>query len=461
MDNTKTYKGIFWIPSEPDNYKNGLLKFLDKTAYVDLFDSFDKDPFNIKTKRRKEICCIYGVLDGGRCCILHKCNLSITGALSGLTSTLINFTYLFYSSNRDLIQKETHFDKIEFQINTLFHWGGENSIESNRDSENNLSLDYKSPEINEDIYEQEDYILRLNHTTSIPLTTHKKSLSIDQDTSLILELKKEKHDVLEGLNFIDKIHDFFVILHCDKVELKNIFNLSTPEDEFFYCYTNKIRFRNSKSYQSHEFGNLFTLDELKEVSKIDLIFKSWMSLYDEHRYTIELLTQSLSDIKMNAQHKFMNLIYGFEHLITKDLNIEIAKEFYTRKDKEILSEIESLIPEEIRVNNHNFFGKLKSRLESHRKLSDKFNAFFEQLEIPIKELFNEESEAFIDKVINTRNHFAHVNNKTPRIDLDELYLYNLKLEAILVFTIFKKLDIPTEKIRIKLKMHDRFQKIVR
>ena len=55
MNTSREYKGIFWIPGEQDNWKNGILKFLDGIAYVDLFGSFDKDPFNNRSKRRKQL----------------------------------------------------------------------------------------------------------------------------------------------------------------------------------------------------------------------------------------------------------------------------------------------------------------------------------------------------------------------------------------------------------------------
>ena len=70
-------------------------------------------------------------------------------------------------------------------------------------------------------------------------------------------------------------------------------------------------------------------------------------------------------------------------------------------------------------------------------------------------------QIFVEKIVNTRNHFAHVNNKEPRIETEELYLYNIKLEAILVFVFYLKLGLPLDKIKLKIRMHDRFQRVIK
>ena len=461
MNTNKTYKGVFWLPNKPENHKNGLLKFLNERAYVDLFDSFDKDPLNFKSKKRTEICCIYGFLDNGRCCVLHKCHLSISGGFSGLIGTLINFEYVFYSSNRNLIEKKTKFSKIEFKLNTLFHWGGSNSIESFHNEDNSYSLNYKKPSSSDLIFSNEKYELKLNHTTSIPLTTNKKSLLIEQDTSLILKLKSNE-DILNDFDFIEKIHDVFILFHADKVEINNTYQLTTSEnEEYFFCYSNRKRFRKSRGYQSHEFGNLFTYNELAAFTNINDLFDKWFSMYDKFNYPIELIMNCLSDVNMNRQHKFMNLVYALEYITVKDLDNEFAKVYFASADQEILDQIENIVNRNQSVNQQNLLNRLKARLSKNRKLSDKFSSFLEQLKLPIQELFLEDNQTFIEKIVNTRNHFAHVNNKEPRIEYNDLYLYNIKLEAILVFIFYLKLGLPLDKIKIKLKMHDRFQSVIK
>lgn len=460
MNTNKTYKGVFWIPSEPENHKNGLLKFLNETAYVDLFDSFDNDPLNIKSTRRTEICCIYGFLDNGRCCILHKCQLSISGGFGGLIGTLINFEYVFYSSNRDLIEKKTEFSKIEFKLNTLFHWGGSNSIESFHNEDDSYGLNYKKPSSTDFIFSNEKYELKLNHTTSMPLTTNKKSLLIEQDTSLILKLKSNEN-ILNDFDFIEKIHDLFILFHADKVEINNTYQLTTSEnEEYFFCYSNRKRFRKSKGYQNHEFGNLFTYYELIELTNINDLFNKWLSLYNQLNYPIELITICLSDISMNSQHKFMNLMYSLDVLQQSDkITLKLKKEkTLSKKETQIIERLKT----EYKVDK-NTLESLKVKLikTENPSLKDKITTLLSQFSPFFVELFGITLRDFIEITVNTRNFYAHINETKPIIDNKDLYLYNLRLEAILVFIFYLKLGLPLDKIKLKIRMHDRFQRIIK
>ena len=139
----------------------------------------------------------------------------------------------------------------------------------------------------------------------------------------------------------------------------------------------------------------------------------------------------------------------------------MAKVYYANADQKILDEIKKIVNGSKSINQNNFLNSLRTRLSKNRKLSDKFGSFLEQLNLPIQELFKEEHQIFIEKIVNTRNHFAHVNNKEPRIETEDLYLYNIKIEAILVFIFYLKLGLPLDKIKLKIRIHDRFQRVIK
>ncbi len=257
-------------------------------------------------------------------------------------------------------------------------------------------------------------------------------------------------------------HDLFILFHADKVDINNTYQLTTSEnEEYFFCYSNRKRFRKSNAYQGQEFGNLFTYNELSELTNINDLFNKWFLLYDNLNYPIELIINCLSDISMNGQHKFMNLIYALEYITVKDLDNEFAKVYYASADQKILDEIENIVNGDKSINQNNLLNNLRTRLSKNRRLSDKFGSYLEQLNLPIQELFKEEHQVFVNKIINTRNHFAHVNNKEPRIETEDLYHYNIKIEAILVFVFYLKLDLPFEKIKLKIRMHDRFKRVIK
>lgn len=453
MDINKTYKGVFWIPSEPENHKNGLLKFLNETAFVDLFDSFDKDPLNIKTKRRDKICCIHGILENQKCCILNNCELRISNAF-GIIETLINFDYLYYSSNRDLISKNLDFEKIEFKLDSLFHWVGHTSIESVIQPDGNYGLNYKKTDLVDILFSNESYSLKINHITSLPLITNKKKITVEQDTTLILK-SNSNHSITEFYAFLDKIHDLFILLNADKVELDSTLQFTTNTNEkYFFCYNNLKRFRNTKRFSKHECGNLFTLSSLRKKIDLNSFFNYWFSMYTDYYYPIELLTKCLSDISMNIQHKFINLVYSLEIIYQKDSNSKLIGEYLNKNDQKLITKIE-----ELGLKDKNTINQIKSRLSKNYRLKEKITALLEPLESTIQNLFKQELTDFVEIIVNTRNYLAHESNKIPRLEIEEFYDYNLKLEAIILTIFFNKLGLQLKDIELKVKMHDRFQKV--
>jgi len=460
MNPSKTYKGIFWIAGEEDNSKNGLLKFSNGVAYVELFDSFDKDPINIKTKQRDKICCIHGVLEDQYCCILNNCELKISNGLGSILETRIKFDYFYYSSNRDLILKKLDFEKVEFNLDNLFPWIGNTSIETVQQPDGKYGLNYKEPKKVDTLFSSESHSLKIKHITSIPLITDKKNITIEQDTTLILE-SNSNHSITESFVLINKIHDLFILINADKVELDSTLEFTTNTNEKgFFGYNNLKRFGNAKGFSKQGSHNLFTLSSLQERIDLNLFFSSWFSMYQYYKYPIELLIECLSNASMNVQHKFINLMYSLDVMqqqgkITGDLigNIELST-----KEKNIIEKLKN----EYKVDN-NTINSLTTRLKKIKKpdLKAKINKFLNPYSDFIHNLFGESLADFVEITVNTRNYLSHENNTVPRLEIEAFDKYNLKLEAIILTIFLHQLGIKLNDIELQVKMHNRFQRVIR
>lgn len=459
MDTSKTYKGIFWIPSEPDNHKNGILKFHGDTGYIDLFGSFDEDPLRNGSTRRTKIDTILGILSNQRCCILDKCELSLSNVF-GLLGTFINFECMYYSSNRDLINKPIKFKSVDIKFNTLFHWSGYNVIETESKDHQHYQLSYKKPDRLDLLYSDNFFSLKLNHQASLPVSTNRKSLSVEQDTFLTLELLQQNEE-LDKDKFINKIHDIFILINADKVEYDNIIELTNDKKEkFFYRFSNRRRFRDSKAFSDNEFANLFTFDYLNDKISIQDFFRNWLSLYSKYEYPIELLTKCLSDISMNVQYKFINLMYSLDVIqqqdkVSKKLTEEIE---LTAKEKSILRKLKDTY----NVDD-NTLNSLIRQLEKKKKpnLKDKITVLLEPYKLVIENLIGFSLEEFIEKVVNTRNFLTHETDTEPKIELDEFFDYNLRLEIVLLLFFFNKIGLELNDISNQVKRHHRFSEVIK
>ena len=66
MNQNYNYKENFWIPGEENKKLYGHLKFKNGIGYLELFDSFDKEPNRVGSNPRRSIPVLVGYLVPGR-----------------------------------------------------------------------------------------------------------------------------------------------------------------------------------------------------------------------------------------------------------------------------------------------------------------------------------------------------------------------------------------------------------
>ncbi|HBF89511.1 MAG TPA: hypothetical protein DDX39_12800 [Bacteroidales bacterium] len=456
MNINKQYKGIFWIPGEEKNWKNGLLKFINGIAYVEIFGSFDNDPLSVRPKRRNEICCIHGRLNNSRFCILNNCQLHISDAFF-LTST-INFEFLYFSSNQDLITKTTNFEKIEFKLDALRNWVNYNAFEINYEDNKPIGIVRRSEKIENNIlYSDDNLRLSVNFSSSIPLNHSTKDYILEQETSLILEFNNQI-ETNEVFQFVDKVQDFLILMLGARASLKKQFLFSDGVNEYIHCYKNSSRFRNNQE-NKEIYDVIFSFNDLNDKNNICSFFNTWFSLYNNYEYPIELLIKCLSDISMNYEYKFINLMYALDVIQQKDVTNSIKDERQiSAKNEKLIAKIATKFKDD-----SNTINELRTQLKKNDKikLKDKLSKLLEPFSNLIESLFEDKFEDFITIVVNTRNLLTHESSVEPRLKNDEFYYYNLKLEAILLILFLEKLHLPLKDIEIKIKQHGKFHKVIK
>jgi len=141
--------------------------------------------------------------------------------------------------------------------------------------------------------------------------------------------------------------------------------------------------------------------------------------------------------------------------ITGDLigNIELST-----KEKNIIEKLKN----EYKVDN-NTINSLTTRLKKIKKpdLKAKINKFLNPYSDFIHNLFGESLADFVEITVNTRNYLSHENNTVPRLEIEAFDKYNLKLEAIILTIFLHQLGIKLNDIELQVKMHNRFQRVIR
>jgi len=460
MNTSREYKGIFWINGEQDNWKNGILKFLDGIAYVDLFGSFDKDPLNNESERREEICCIHGRLDNQHYCVLTNCEVRITNPF--FLTTLINLELLYFASSDKLFDKRLNFERVRFNLDYLAAWRNYKGLETFWDEDNKVKGVRRKSQKYEpvELLSNDDYLLSINNYTSVPVINSSLNYTLEQETYLFLDIKSDIN-TSDLFIYVDKIQDLFILMVGDRVTLHNPIRFYDSDNNEYGCFRNISRFRFTKKFSDRWYFHnlLFSFEDLNNIGNIEGVFSNWISLYKSYEYPIELLIKCLSDISMNQESKFINLMYALDVIQKKDL-YEMFKETINISDQEkkVLEKLQNDYK-----HDSNTFNFIKTKFEKRKsvKLKDKFERLLTPYSDLFVLLFNEDFDDFLILIVNTRNFLAHENNAEPRITQNQMHLYNSKLEAILILIFFEKLEISLEKIEKQIKKHKRFQEVIK
>ena len=130
----------------------------------------------------------------------------------------------------------------------------------------------------------------------------------------------------------------------------------------------------------------------------------------------------------------------------------------TAKEKSILQKLKDTYG----VDN-NTVKSLKRQLEKKKKpnLKNKVILLLEPYKLVIENLIGFSLEEFIEKVVNTRNFLTHETETEPKIELDEFFDYNLRLEIVLLLFFFNKVGLELNDISNQVKRHHRFSKVIK
>ncbi|MFD1553880.1 hypothetical protein DNU06_16990 [Putridiphycobacter roseus] len=453
MNIEKEYKGIFWVGGEHDNWKNGILKYLNGVSYVEIFGSFDENPIALGARKRKKICHIYGRLDNSQTCVLNECKLHISNAF--FLTTTINFEELYYASTDILVEKKVDFKRVKFKFDCLDNWIDYDAFETVWNGNTVAGVSRSSKKIEyETLYSDDKFSLEIHHSTTIPLISPNKQYLLEQHGALSSEIKSDV-TLKELSEFIDRIQDFFVFISWSTVSLVNPLEFSDG-DFNYYCYKNPRRIENSQRHKSQKKTKslLFTVNEIPK-GQISETFQKWFKLFDKYEYALKLLISCINSSVTNRENRFINLMYALDTIQQKDITSVLKNESnLSQKDSEILEKLRTTYKVE-----RNLINSLKARLlkQNRPKLKDKIAKLLEPFRVAIETDLKENFDEFIEVIVNTRNFIAHESNKEPQIVNKDFEKYNRKLETILILIFLSKLNLSNNHVISNLHNMERYQ----
>lgn len=335
--------GRFWWHDEPipdgswapENSQIGTLKINDKGSAILEMDGFipgDSDSFvmfNDLVKLQKKKRCIQGILKDSN---KHILLLGVQGA--GGASRTHGISYPRYFSGRCLISDDPFpletliFQKMEINLKGFEQWFGLGSIRLEREPER-VSISYEKPQDISYPLEEGELVLKYDlHQHNNLLRRH--TLSISESIFFIYHPKEEKY-LEEMENQFLLVQDLLILLTGSDFPLEWP-TLLTNNGKYQY-YFSRMKGSSKPPKWQECWTNFIQIRE-----NFGQIFSVWRKKREFLGPGFYLYIGTLRKLKLYAEHRFMNLIWGLESFDRRTFHEEPSKKIQ-KKIQRILGDV--------------------------------------------------------------------------------------------------------------------------
>lgn len=438
------YDGIWWLPDKPELKVSGTLTFSpDEGATLDLIGSF-RDPLDFKKLSQPDI--ILGISANGKQITLHRCietNISASFPL-GFQTSRFHAQMIFIGAHFQRFA-DIKFSSISVHYTHLDAWTNISGFNFEILPNRTMDIKYKMPEsIKTSI--NDDYTVEINFQVTGPaFHAAKQEVNIQQKTYIIIQSKEERSfDELSRImyqirNFLSLgIKEAVYPLHITgKGEARKTMIKDTPyyePIEIIYKLINTPM----ASKEKLPFQMLFVFEDIK--GKFETFLRNWFVKTESLEPVYDLYFGTLYNPRMYLQHRFLSLVHALESYHRRTMkNYELPEDQHNRRIQEILN----AVPTEQRE-------WLESRLtysnepSLRRRLREIFSGYSDVLNEYI-----ENKDAFMNKVVVTRNYLTHYdpNLEEDAADGEELYHISEKLRLLIEICLLTELGFDPSEIK--------------
>ena len=442
------YKGIWWLPDKPEKQISGTLRFAPtEGAVLELIGSF-KDPQDMNKRLEPEI--ILGVSSNGKNITLHKCfetrsTLSFPGFQTSSFYANVVFVGVHFQK-----AEEIKFKNLSIHYLHLDEWVNISGFDiKHLKEEKEVIIKYKLPEpFQADI--SDELKISINIRAAVPLPSFvQKEATIKQKTEIKVETSEDKpfEDYRKTMyhiqNFltlgITKLVHPLAIEGITEVDKEMINDKSHyPPVEIFYRLSDILKVPKTLP----PFDMLFTFKDIS--GRFESFLRKWFEIVDLLEPIYNLYFGTLYNPRMYLEHRFLSLIQAIESFHQHIYEGEyLSDENY----KKVYDALVNAIPSGVKTD-------FKESLENKLKYGNEFSLRKRLKEIldkyqEILNVFIENKNTFIEKVVDTRNYQTHHDEdlKERSTSGKELYRLTQKLKILLEICLLTELGFSSEEIK--------------
>jgi hypothetical protein len=437
------YKGIWWIPNNPENKVSGILKFSpEEGTILDLIGSFEND---------NHIEIILGKSYDGKDITLYNCfEKERSFNTSGFSKSSVYVGMIFVGAHFHK-KKDIKFKELFIHYSHLDEWVNISGFNIKNGLDEKVIIEYKCPEpIQVNI---KDYKISIYFQPTIS-SRLQKEVNIKQKTYIKVESSEEK-EYCEYTNITYHIQNFLSlgigepiypleIKGTTEINKKEIIEgkFSYPKVEIFYKLLDISKMTRKEIIP---FNMLFTFKDIS--SRFETFLKTWIEKEELLKPVYNLYFGTLYNSKMYLEHEFLSSIQAIESYHSRVYGGKyLTDEEYNEIYNSFISFINTIDTKE----------ELKKRLKDYLKYGNEFS-----LRKRLKELIEKhqdvvvlfidkkDQKSFINKVVVTRNYLTHYDKSKEKdiINNYELFILTQKLKLLLEICLLHELGFSKEEIK--------------
>ena len=311
---SETLQGHWWKPNDYENRVGGKLALRDEELFrLEIFSEFGDPPYDLSSRRIKQIPKILGVTTDGREVTLIGCQRDNLNDNWNQGARNISSEYV---SSRAIIgyQFENHnpaFDFVEVSFPYQEDWarfeGLDVGFQTNRgivDSGSKFQITFTFPETVSGYIDDYEISLKVNGDTNI---TRFRGASIDLDSRFKIDPKRPRvvlDEYIEAISILNNFLAFATDRPIAPIEIKGKIN---DRDASIHYPTEGIR---KEEAQVHPYSLLFHFAYIS--GDFSGALQRWFEISDEMKPVIDLLLGTYFNNQMYENNAFLSLSQAVE-----------------------------------------------------------------------------------------------------------------------------------------------------
>jgi hypothetical protein len=417
----KEYPGSWWTPDKPDRRIPGVLVIdPNDDCILELmgeFNYFQETESIIQGKIKIR----YG-FSHESLVTLENCYQS-EGEMWGKSgdSTAYTVLHVFIGKHFDSAN-EIKFKRITAELTHLNSWLGLEHIHNEKHDKEIFSISCDMPEVIFNVKHEDMWVSAGYGISSRGSRFPKENLTLEVTNSISIQFDNEKcfEDCLQALYWIETFLCFAVDKPVYPYKVTANMDENQNEIELFYFKRRVLPMKRIK--EAYAFNMLFSYQDISE--NCEALIKTWFDKKEHIGSAVDLFLAVSYNSSLYLENMFLFMTRAFEayHRGTHESKILEKGDF----DKKIKGIIESVSSQEKRwlgerliwCNEKSLRSRLKEIYEEHKYIISKF----------VKS-----KSSFIDKLVNTRNYYIHLDesNKSKKANPEDMMTIYCQLRSIM------------------------------